>query len=42
VRELGGTADDKQPIPSIGWYSHCMDTEGNTFGLFQSDESVTG
>ncbi len=40
ARELGGTADDKQPIPTIGWYSHCKDTEGNTFGLFQSDESV--
>jgi predicted enzyme related to lactoylglutathione lyase len=40
VRELGGTADHKHPIPTVGWYSHCKDTEGNRFGLFQSDESV--
>jgi predicted enzyme related to lactoylglutathione lyase len=41
VREAGGEAPDKQPIPGIGWFSHCKDTEGNRFGLFQSDESVT-
>ncbi len=40
VREAGGEAEDKQPIPGIGWFSHCKDTEGNSFGLFQSDESV--
>ena len=41
VRELGGTADDKQPIPHVGWFARCKDTEGNSFSLFQSDESVT-
>jgi predicted enzyme related to lactoylglutathione lyase len=41
VREAGGEAPDKQPIPHVGWFSHCTDTEGNSFGLFQSDESVT-
>jgi uncharacterized protein len=40
VRELGGTADDKQPIPHVGWFARCKDTEGNSFSLFQSDESV--
>ena len=40
VRELGGEADDKQPIPSVGWFARCKDTEGNPFSLFQSDESV--
>ena len=40
IRELGGSADDKQPIPSIGWFARCKDTEGNSFSLFQSDESV--
>jgi len=40
VRELGGSADDKQPIPSVGWFARCADTEGNDFSLFQSDESV--
>lgn len=40
VKELGGEAGDKQPIPGIGWFAHCKDTEGTTFSLFQSDESV--
>ena len=40
VRELGGTADDKQPIPTVGWFARCKDTEGNTFSLFQGDDSV--
>jgi predicted enzyme related to lactoylglutathione lyase len=40
VRELGGNAEDKQPIPHVGWFGRCKDTEGNSFSLFQSDESV--
>ena len=40
VRESGGEADDKAPIPGVGWFSHCTDTEGNKFGLFQTDESI--
>jgi predicted enzyme related to lactoylglutathione lyase len=40
ARELGGSADDKQPIPGIGWFARCRDTEGNAFSLFQTDESV--
>jgi uncharacterized protein len=42
VREHGGTADDKLPIPHVGWFTQCKDSEGNQFSLFQSDESVTG
>jgi predicted enzyme related to lactoylglutathione lyase len=41
VRELGGDAEDKEPIPHVGWFARCKDTEGNPFSLFQSDESVT-
>ena len=41
VRELGGQADDKQPIPGIGWFARCTDTEGNSFSLYQRDESAT-
>ena len=41
VRELGGRADDKQPIPGIGWFARCTDTEGNSFSLYQRDESAT-
>ena len=40
VGELGGEAEQKQPIPSIGWFARCVDTEGNRFSLFQADESV--
>ena len=40
VRELGGTADEKQPVPSMGWFASCKDTEGNAFSLWQSDESA--
>ena len=41
VRELGGDAGEKMPIPHVGWFARCKDTEGNSFSLFQSDESVT-
>lgn len=41
VRELGGESNDPMPIPGIGHFAHCKDTEGNRFGLFQSDESAT-
>ena len=40
VKELGGEAEDKQPIPSVGWFARCKDSEGNPFSIFQSDESV--
>jgi predicted enzyme related to lactoylglutathione lyase len=40
VRELGGLADDKLPIEHIGWFARCTDTEGNSFSLWQSDESA--
>jgi predicted enzyme related to lactoylglutathione lyase len=41
VRELGGETEEKQPIPGVGWFARCKDTEGNGFSFFQSDESVT-
>ncbi len=41
VRELGGKAEEKVPIPHIGWFARCTDTEGNDFSLFQGDESAT-
>ena len=40
VRELGGTADDKQPVPTHGWFAACKDTEGNSFSLWQGDSSA--
>ena len=42
VRELGGTVEvSASPIPGTGWCGMCIDTEGNSFGLFQHDESVS-
>ena len=41
VRDGGGTADEKQPIPGQGWFAGCADPDGNSFSLFQSDPSVT-
>ena len=41
VRGLGGQSDDKMPVPGMGWFSRCHDTEGNAFGLWQTDESAS-
>ena len=40
VRELGGSADDKQPVPTHGWFASCKDTEGNSFSLWQNDPNA--
>ena len=42
VRDLGGDAGDKQPIPHVGWFARCIDSEGNEFSLFQGDEGASG
>jgi predicted enzyme related to lactoylglutathione lyase len=41
INELGGRAEAKQPIPGVGWFARCWDTEGNAFSLFQADESIS-
>jgi uncharacterized protein len=40
VRELGGEAGDKTPVPGHGWFAACKDTEGNAFHLWQQDSSA--
>jgi predicted enzyme related to lactoylglutathione lyase len=40
VRKLRGRANDKMPIPGVGWMAACHDSEGNEVRLFQSDESA--
>ena len=40
VRELGGEAEDKAPVPGHGWFAACKDTEGNAFHLWQGDSSA--
>jgi predicted enzyme related to lactoylglutathione lyase len=37
VQELGGEAEEAMPVPGMGWFSLCKDTEGNEFGLWQID-----
>ena len=37
VNELGGEAGEALPVPAMGWFSLCKDTEGNEFGLWQTD-----
>src|SRR5437773_10283788 len=39
VNELGGKADDPQPVPGMGWFATAIDTEGNPIGLWQTDPS---
>ena len=41
VKSLGGTVSmEKSPVPGMGYFAICQDTEGNTFGLWESDESA--
>lgn len=28
------------PVPGMGWFATCKDTEGNDFGLWQTDASA--
>ena len=42
VRELGGSAEEKMPVPSMGWFAPCKDPEGNEFSLWQADDSAPG
>ncbi len=35
VRELGGEAGEPAPIPGVGGYAICVDSEGNRFGLYE-------
>jgi uncharacterized protein len=41
VKELGGEADEAMPVPGMGWFSICKDTEGNEFGLWQNDPNAS-
>ncbi len=40
VRELGGEAGEPLPVPGMGWFVTCRDTQGNDFGLWQTDPSA--
>ena len=40
IKELGGKADEPQPVPGMGWFVTCRDPHGNEFGLWQTDPSA--
>jgi uncharacterized protein len=40
AKELGGSAEEKMPVPGIGWFAECKDTEGNVFHLWQNDPNA--
>lgn len=41
VKAAGGTVSmPKTVIPGIGYQAYCQDTEGNVFGLHQSDPAA--
>ena len=42
VEELGGKVIvPRSPVPGMGWLAHFVDTEGNVFALWESDESAS-
>jgi hypothetical protein len=41
VTDNGGhVVQPKGPIPGVGWFAMCRDTEGNIFGLMQEDTAA--
>lgn len=41
VTEKGGQLIvPKMAIPKIGWFAQCMDTEGNVFGIIETDDKA--
>ena len=42
VKKGGGkvVSPQKMPIPGVGYFAYCLDTEGNLFGIMQNDPNV--
>jgi predicted enzyme related to lactoylglutathione lyase len=41
VKKNGGTVlTEKMTVPGVGYFAYCKDTEGNTFGIMEGDESA--
>jgi uncharacterized protein len=36
----GKVLEPKMPIPGVGWFAMCLDTEGNRFDLMEPDPKV--
>ena len=41
VDQLGGSAGEAMPVPSMGWFAVCKDNQGNEFGLWQTDPNAS-
>ncbi len=41
IRELGGEAAERMPVPGMGWFTACKDSEGNEFHLWQTDDKAS-
>jgi uncharacterized protein len=41
IKKAGGKVlSEKMPIPTVGYFANCEDTEGNRFGIIQFDKSA--
>jgi len=41
IEKAGGKiTQPKMPIPGIGYFAYCLDTEGNAFGILKPDMSA--
>jgi predicted enzyme related to lactoylglutathione lyase len=40
IEASGGKILDKMTVPGVGWVAYALDTEGNSFGIMQSDPSA--
>ena len=41
IKTMGGQViTSKMPIPSVGYFAQCKDTEGNVFGIIQMDQDA--
>jgi predicted enzyme related to lactoylglutathione lyase len=41
VKNNGGVVlTEKMTVPGVGYFAYCKDTEGNTFGIMEEDESA--
>jgi len=40
VKELGGSAEEKMPVPGMGWFVACKDNQGTAFSLWQADDNA--
>ena len=40
IGKLGGKVDTKKPVAGMGYFAVCLDTENNSFAIWQTDSSA--